>query len=137
MDRIGAVRTSGLSFVLLAIYPIGLIFSFTVPAVAITTVIYGTAMAGVNIGWMLGPVALAPNKGAVAQYVAIHATLVGIRGTVGQFVGMLVYSLTGSFTWSYSIAAITFLWAAWQMWQLHGRLPSRAERSSPSPGGRG
>lgn len=120
MDRFGPTRTSGLSFALLTLYPLGLWFSPTVTWVGVTTVFYGLAMAGVQVGWMLGPLSLAPSRDKVAQYVAIHATLVGLRGIVAQGIGMLLYCLTGTFAWPFAIAAVAFSWASWQMWRLHG-----------------
>ena len=128
MDRIGPTRTSGLAFAWLTLYPLGLWFAPTVTWVGVATVFYGTAMAGVQLGWMLGPVSLAPSRDKVSQYVAIHATLVGLRGIVAQGVGMLLYRLTGSFAWPFAIAAIAFAWASWQMWRLHGA--ARAGRVS-------
>lgn len=123
MDRVGPVRMSGLSFAWLSLYPLGLMFSHDVTAVGVATVFYGTAMAGVHIGWMLGPVTLAPSPDRVAQYVAIHASLVGLRGIVAQGLGMLIYRMTGSFAWPFAIAAFAFLWASWQMWRLRGAIP--------------
>ena len=131
MDRIGPTRTSGLAFAWLTLYPLGLWFAPTVTWVGVTTMFYGMAMAGVQLGWMLGPVSLAPSRDKVSQYVAIHATLVGLRGIVAQGVGMLLYRITGSFAWPFAIAAIAFAWGSWQMWRLHGAV--RAGRaSSPS-----
>ena len=97
MDRIGPMRTSLLSFAWLAFYPLGLMVSHSVVAVGVSTIVYGTAMAGVQMTWMLGPVSLAPSPQKVPHYVAIHATLVGVRGIVAQGVGMLIYRLSGSF----------------------------------------
>jgi MFS family permease len=128
MDRLGPTRTSGVAFAWLTLYPLGLWYAPTVNWVAIATVCYGMAMAGVQITWMLGPVALAPSRDKVSQYVAIHATLVGLRGIVAQGVGMLIYRVTGSFAWPFAIAAIAFAWASWRMWRLHGAL--RAGRAT-------
>lgn len=130
-DRLGPVRTSGLSFAWLAMYPVGLAMAHSVSAVAGATVIYGTAMAGVHMGWMLGPVALAPSREKVGQYVAIHATMVGIRGIFAQVLGMAVYRITGSFTWSFAVAALSFAGASWQMFRLHGRVPEK--KTVPTP----
>jgi hypothetical protein len=52
--------------------------------------------------------------------------------------GMLLYKLTGSFTVPLMLAAIAFIWAAFQMRQLHGAMSQRAMRpvavSSPIAG---
>jgi MFS family permease len=123
MDRIGAVRCTGLSFLALTLYPIGLMLSADARQLLITSIVYGIAHSGAQVGWMLGPVALAPSPQKVGQYVAIHSTLVGIRGKVFQFVGVGLYALTHSFHIPLALAAAAFLWSAIQMWQLHKRMP--------------
>ena len=122
MDRLGPTRTSALSFAWLALYPIGLLVANSVALVGVATAFYGTAMAGVHIAWLLGPVALAPSPDRVAQYVAIHATLVGLRGIVAQGLGMAVYRLSGNFAVPFIVAAGAFVWAAWQMRRLTERM---------------
>jgi MFS family permease len=132
MDRIGP--TPSLSFAVLTLYPLGLAAAGSVSAVGVATAVYGVAMAGVHVAWMLGPVSLAPSPDKVAHYVAIHATLVGLRGIVAQGLGMFIYRLTGSFTWPMAVAAVSFAWAAWQMWRLH-RLTSASASGTPSAAG--
>jgi MFS family permease len=122
MDRLGAVRSTGLSFGLLTLYPLGLLVAHDARELAVVSVLYGIAHAGANIGWMLGPVALAPSPAKVPQYVAIHATLVGLRGALFQGLAMILYSRTHSFTWPLVLAAVAFVWSALQMWQLHGKM---------------
>jgi MFS family permease len=136
-DRIGPVRTSALSFAGLAVYPLGLIIAYSVFAVGTATVVYGTAMAGVHMGWMLGPVALAPSREKVSEYVAIHATMVGIRGVIAQVLGMAIYRITGSFTCSFAVAALAFALAAWQMWRLQEYLRDSAAADAGSAAGSG
>jgi hypothetical protein len=119
-DRIGPVRTSGLAFGVLAFYPLMLMSARGSAGVAAASLAYGLGMAGVQIAWMLGPVVLAGSTAKVPQYVAIHATLVGIRGVVFQGLGMLLYKLTDGFTAPLLLAAIAFAWATVQMHQLHG-----------------
>lgn len=131
MDRLGPARSTGLSFGLLALYPVGLMFAADARELAVVSVVYGIAHAGANIGWMLGPVALAPSPAKVPQYVAIHATLVGLRGALFQGLAMFIYSLTQSFTWPLVLAAAGFAWSAVQMWQLHGSIsaPGKAAKT--------
>jgi MFS family permease len=128
-DRVGAVRLSCLAFSLLTLYPVLLLTSSGVTTLALASVVFGFGMAGVQFGWMLGPVALAGTPEKVPQYVAIHATLVGVRGILFQGLGMAFYKLTGSFFWPLLAATITFAWAAWQMWQLQDAL-----RTTATPG---
>lgn len=128
MDRIGATRTSGLSFAWLGLYPILLLLATGPNGLTAASALFGFAMAGVVVGWMLGPVALAPSPEKVPHYVAIHATLVGFRGILFQGLGMLLYRMSGSFTWPLALASFAFVAGAWQMWKLHGRM-----RGSPPP----
>jgi MFS family permease len=135
MDRLGAMRSVGLSFGLLSLYPLGLAVAGDVGELTIVSVVYGVAHAGASVGWMLGPVSLAPTAEKAPQYVAIHATLVGLRGTIFQFLGVALYAITGSFTWPLLIAAVAYLWSAVQMWQLEravrGRQAATAQAADP------
>jgi hypothetical protein len=71
---------------------------------------------------MLGPVSFAPTPDKVPQYVAIHATFVGIRGKIFQGLGVLIYSLTGSFAIPFVVAAGAYAWSSWQMFSLYRRM---------------
>ncbi len=130
MDRIGPTRLSGLSFLFLALYPLALIGADGPSRLVIASLIYGIAHSGTTLGWTLGPVSLAPDPGRVPQYVAIHATLVGLRGAVFQFAGVGLYTMTGSFTWPLLFAAAAFLWGSWQMYRLDGLM--RSAHRAPS-----
>lgn len=123
-DRVGAVRVSGLAFAGLATYPLMLWLARGTQGVAAASAVWGVAMAGVLLGWMLGPVSLARRPEQVPQYVAIHATLVGVRGVCFQGLGMLLYKLTGSFAWPLAAASVAFAWAAVLMWRLHRDTPT-------------
>jgi len=125
MDRLGAARTSAISFVALTVYPVGLAFADSAMELAVVSAIYGLAHSGTHLGWTLGPVSLAPAQDKVPQYVAIHATLVGLRGAVFQGLGVLIYRLTGSFSVPLAMAAVAFAWASWQMFGIEGMIRER------------
>jgi MFS family permease len=138
MDRLGPVRSTALSFGLLALYPLGLMFVHDYHMLLIVSAIYGIAHAGASMGWMLGPVALAPTPDKVPQYVAIHATLVGVRGAVFQFVGVGLLALFGLYSIPFALAALAFLWSCWQMLRLHAIMSAAkklAPAAPPSPAG--
>lgn len=118
MDRIGAIRNCAISFAMLTFYPLALIFTSSEYHLLLASIWFGLAHAGASVGWMLGPVSLAPSRDKVAQYVGIHATLVGVRGAIFQAAGVGLYTLTNSFTWPLLIAAAAYAWSAWQMWSL-------------------
>ncbi len=132
MDKIGAVRCTGLSFLLLTLYPIGLMLSADARQLLITSVVYGMVHSGASVGWMLGPVSLAPSKEKVPQYVAIHATLVGVRGKVFQLLGVGLYTLTHVFWIPLAIAAGAMVWSAWQMWALDRRMKAARVATPPA-----
>jgi len=125
VDRVGPMRTATASFLWLTIYPIGLMFITGGAGLKIFCVLYAIGMVGVNLTWTLGPIALAADASRASHYLAIHTTMVGIRGIVAQSLGMAIYSLTGSFTIPLAIAAIGFAWAAWRM-RLLARAPIQA-----------
>lgn len=135
LDRIGPVRVSGLAFGVLCVYPVLLLAAGDASGVALASVAWGIGLAGVMMSWMLGPMALAGTPENVPVYVAIHATLVGVRGIVFQIVGMVLYRVTQSFVWPLIAAAAAFAWAAVQMWQLHRSThwPAPA-KAAPEPG---
>jgi MFS family permease len=119
LDKLGPARLCVLTFGLYPLYPIALALAENEQHLLLASIAYGVCTAGVNAGWMLGPVTLAPSPDKVPQYVAIHATMVGLRGTVFQFFGVWLYQLTGTFTASFAVAALCFAWASYQMWALH------------------
>lgn len=133
MDRLGAVRSTGLSFGLLTLYPLALMWAPDAMGLTIASLLYGIAHAGASVGWMLGPVSLAPSPEMVSKYVAIHATLVGIRGKLFQGLGVLLYSLTGDFRLPLALAAAGFVWSSIQMMQLNRRMkPTSVPEPAPA-----
>lgn len=132
MDRLGAARSTGLSFLMLIVYPLGLMGSTDAASLAVVSFVYGLSHAGTSVGWMLGPVALAPSPDKVPQYVAIHATFVGIRGKIFQGLGVLLYSLTHGFTLPFLLAAAAFAWSAVQMWRLDRFMRPGARVKTPA-----
>ena len=130
MDKLGAIRSTGLSFLLLTLYPIGLIFTTGSGDLTFVSAWYGLAHAGASVGWTLGPVALAPSKDKVAQYVAIHATMVGIRGKVFQGLGVLLYWVSSGLGLPLALAAIGFLYSSFIMFKLHGSVQARLRAKS-------
>lgn len=133
MDRVGAAKSTGLSFLLLGLYPIGLIFADDADSLWWVSLYYGLSHCGASVGWMLGPVSFAPSPDKVPQYVAIHATFVGIRGKLFQALGVFLYELTHDFTIPFIVAALSFVWSAWQMFALDRRMRPKPESKPPDP----
>lgn len=131
MDRLGVARSTALSFLLLAGHPLAVVLAILAGpdgywVLLAASTYYGLAHAGANVGWMLGPVSLAPSPEKVPQYVAIHSTMVGIRGSIFQALGVGLYQWSNSFTLPLSVAAAAYAWSAWQMWGLRGRIAERS-----------
>jgi MFS family permease len=132
-DRIGPVRTSGLAFGILVVFPLLLCTASGFNGLSLASIFWGLGLAGVQMGWMLGPVVLAGGRDRVPQYVAIHATLVGLRGIVFQWLGVLLYQLTGSFTWPLIGASVLFLHACFQMQTLHRDMQGQSREAVEIP----
>ena len=69
-------------------------------------------MAGVNVGWSLGPLHFAPT-GRAHHYSAVHVACVGIRSIVGPVMGLLVANLASpkaAFVVSSVLEFLAFLW---------------------------
>src|SRR5262249_10028343 len=114
-DRVGSMWLAAGSFAWLTIYPIGLMFVPSGWWLGVFQVIYWLGMVGVQLAWTLGPVTLARNPADAPAYLAIHGTLVGVRGVVAQGLGMALYSWTGRFEYPLAIAAAGFFWASVRM----------------------
>ena len=76
LDRSDPVKLSIFAFLLLSLFPIALMFATSVRAVYGAFVVYGIAMAAVNIGWTMGPIYFA-GKHDSAAYMGAHVALVG------------------------------------------------------------
>ncbi len=135
MDRLGAERISALAFACLALYPPGLLLAGGPAGLAAASVFFGIGLAGVQHGWMLGPVSLAPTPARVSEYVAIHAALVGVRGILFQGIGVVLYVASGSFLVPLLAASAAFAWAAFQMFRLYAlrRRPAHSGCTATSP----
>jgi hypothetical protein len=118
MDRLGPLRTAAWSFGGMALYPIGLMLAWDVNSLTLVTVVYAVVLSGVNLAWTLGPIFLARDASQAPYYLAIHATMVGIRGLVGQFPAVALYHYTHDLRWPLGIAIILFVWGSLLMFRV-------------------
>lgn len=125
-DRVGPMRLAAGSFAWLTLYPLALIFVPSAGWLGLFAILYAVGMVGVQLTWTLGPVRLAGDSSKAPQYLAIHSTLVGVRGIVAQGLGMILYALTGSFAWPLVLAAAGFGWASRRMRLLVKEGPDEA-----------
>lgn len=127
MERVGPVRVAGWTFALLTLYPIGLILARNAGELALATALYGLAMAGVQMAWMIGPVTLGKDASRASDYLAIHATLVGLRGAVGQLPAVGLFYLTGLIWIPLAVSAVLFAAGAVVMRSLDRRRVTAVE----------
>lgn len=88
-------------FGLLALYPLGFVIASLVPSIGVATVIilityliFGIAMAGVNVTWNMGSIYFAGNEDA-SMYQSVHITLTGVRGLIAPIFGFAIYKILG------------------------------------------
>src|SRR6185295_1046060 len=94
VDRFGVVPASAASFGLLAVVFISMMFVRTGGELVAAYAAFGVAMALVNLGWSLGPLAFAPQR-AARSYVSVHVLCVGVRSAFGPFLGLWIAERTG------------------------------------------
>ena len=136
LDRHDPVKLSIFAFLLLSLFPIALMFATSVGAVYGAFVVYGIAMAAVNIGWTMGPIHFAGRNDSAA-YMGAHVALVGVRGVIGGPLGMFIYRSTGTPRATFAAATALFLIGSMLMASLHrsgGGAPD-ASGARPSSGG--
>lgn len=93
-------------------------FATSVGAVYGAFVIYGIAMAAVNIGWTMGPIYFAGRNDSAA-YMGAHVALVGVRGVIGGPLGMFIYRSAGTPRATFAAATALFLTGSILMASLH------------------
>ena len=131
-DRLGSLRVAASSFALMSAFPLLLLGVVPVLAfgrgsgialVYVAYAVFGAAMAGINVSWTLGPLALAGRRSA-ERYMGTHVALVGVRGLIGFPLGLVLLRLAGSS--AVFAAALAFeIAAATIMARLARRRPSR------------
>lgn len=117
-DRVGPARLASGSFFWLTLYPLSLIACSGATSLGASTLLFAMGMAGVHLTWTLGPVAMAPDPSRAPHYLAIHGTLVGVRGIVAQSLGVALYAITGGFAIPFAVAAAGFCFGGWHMRRL-------------------
>lgn len=102
-DRYGVLRIASVAFTLLSLFPLLLVFAHGIELVYAGYLIFGAAMAGVNVAWNLGPLSFTEGRSA-ERYMGAHVALVGIRGFIGYPLGLFLMRL--------SSARLTFAFAS-------------------------
>jgi len=104
-DRIGVVRAVAFAFAMLLVFLVSMPHVTGLRSLVAAYVLFGASMAGVTIGWSLGPLHFAPD-GRGQAYTAVHFTFVGVRSVIAPFLGYGVKVWTGSFAAGFYAAAV-------------------------------
>ena len=95
MDRSGPVQLCSIIFAILATFPaillLGLHLTHAVPLYLVVYggyLVFGCAMAGINVAWSLGPVHFAGSADS-SGYSGAHVTITGIRGAFAPIAGAI------------------------------------------------
>lgn len=119
----GWLHPSGLSAIVfagLALFPILLGFADSVREAYAAFAVYGICMAGVEVAWVLGPIAYAGGRDS-SSYMAVHTAIAGARALVGFPMGTLLLVLTGTYSVPFALAAGLFLSGSGTMFVLWRR----------------
>jgi hypothetical protein len=111
-DKIGVVRVSGLAFLAMGIFFVAMTQVSEAWHLKVLYAFYGVGMAGVNVGWSLGPLHFAPT-GRAHHYSAVHVACVGIRSLLGPVLGLVVVKIASApaaFVVSCVLEVLAFLW---------------------------
>ena len=94
LDRMGPAKLAGASYLLLAVVMV--CFAMTTGPISyiLSYMLFGVAMAGVQLVWNMGPVAFAPLHEA-GKYMGLHMALVGVRSMMGHPLGGWMVDVTG------------------------------------------
>jgi MFS family permease len=115
-DRLGIVRTTAVSFGLLGLF-FGLMpFVRSATGLVAAYAVWGVAMAGVSLGWSLGPLHFAAERRA-HMYTAVHFSLVGVRSLFAPLLGYLVertFSYPAAFGLSVGLVLVAMV-TVWRM----------------------
>ncbi len=116
LDRWNAVRVAALGFAMLATFPFAMMLCHDVRHVYIAFALYGVGMAGANMAWTMGPILFAGKRDA-AGYMGVHVTMVGIRGLLGNPLGLLLLQTIGARS-TFGICSALFAVSVLYMWRL-------------------
>jgi MFS family permease len=87
VNRLGVVRISAIAFALLAVFFAAMPFVAGANHLIALYLLFGAAMALVNLGWALGPLSFAP-PGRARSYITVHVLFVGVRSAIAPFFGL-------------------------------------------------
>lgn len=134
MDRLGALRVTAWSFVLVIFYPIGL--TLVTGEISLTAVVIynAVAMTGVQLAGTMVPLELARSPAQTPTYISIHTALIGPRAVIGHVAAVALYEWTGRIEPPLLIAATLYAGGAILMIRLEREYRPTRHRPSISAG---
>ncbi|MHC4730648.1 MAG: MFS transporter [Planctomycetota bacterium] len=118
-DRLGIVKTTALAFGMLGLF-FGVMSQVGSAAGLIAAyALFGFAMAGVGMGWSLGPLHFSPARSA-HMYTAVHFSLVGVRSLFAPALGWLV-KRQFSYSVAFGLSVVLIAAAMVTVWRLARR----------------
>lgn len=127
-DRLHPFRFIGVFFSILALFPLMIILSYltlkwhllSVILVYLAYVLFGLAMAGINIAWNMGSIFFAGSEDA-SMYQSVHVTMTGIRGVIAPLLGLLLLKTTGLAS-VFAVSSAFLITASYLSWKDYKRL---------------
>ena len=120
-DALGVTRLTALAFLALAIFYLFMLAVTGPGTYLVAFALFGFVMAGVDVGWSLGPIHFAPD-GRAHMYAAVHFSLVGIRSCFAPFLGFAIANQFG-YRAAFLASATLLVVAACMIWRLARRTP--------------
>lgn len=118
-DRLGILKTTALAFGMLGLF-FGLMSQVaTASGLVAAYALFGLAMAGVGMGWSLGPLHFSPARSA-HMYTAVHFSLVGVRSLFAPALGWLV-KRHFSYSAAFGLSVVLIAAAMITVWRLARR----------------
>ena len=103
-DKVHFIKLRMLLNVFLLISIAMFFWSTTIVGVAVASILFGMGLSGGRLAWGIWVSKMAP-KNRIAEYMAVHVFLTGLRGTVGPFIGFWVLGLLTGTAHAYQILA--------------------------------
>jgi MFS family permease len=119
-DRLGIVRTTAIAFSVLVAFFLAMMFVTTGAGLVAAYALFGVGMAGVMVGWNLGPLNFAPDRQG-HMYFAVHFSLVVVRSVIAPFLGFAVLRLL-SYQAAFALSAAFMLCAVIVLLRLARRV---------------
>lgn len=116
VDRLGPVRTTALSYLVLTVFFVLIPFATSATHLIAGFTLWGLSMSGIGIVWNLGPLAFA-REGEGRRYAAAHVALVGLRSVIGPALGYAIAE-TVSLRATFAVSAVMVFAAGLICWRI-------------------